>query len=152
MKIYLATDHAGFEFKEEIKTFLLAKGFEIEDCGAFSYDEHDDYPDFIAKAAEKISKDPQNSMGIIFGKSGAGEEIVANKFKNVRAIIGFSKQNVELSRIHNDANVLSLGSDFVDFAKAKELVILFLETPFSNGPRHIRRINKIKQIENKNYV
>jgi ribose 5-phosphate isomerase B len=152
MKVYLATDHAGFELKEQIKTFLLTKNFDVEDCGALSYDEHDDYPDFIAKAAEQVSRNPQNSMGIIFGKSGAGEEIVANKFKNVRAVLGFSKQNVQLSRIHNDANILSLGSEFEDFEAAKELVEIFLETPFSNGSRHIRRIEKIKLIEKKNYV
>jgi sugar-phosphate isomerases, RpiB/LacA/LacB family len=152
MKIYLATDHAGFKLKEEIKKYLLEQKYEVEDCGAFSIDPTDDYPLFIAKAAEEVSKDSENSMAIIFGKSGAGEEIVANKFKNVRAVLGFSKENVQLSRIHNNANVLSLGSQFENFEEAKELVEIFLKTPFSNGPRHIRRIDQIKKIEDKKYA
>jgi ribose 5-phosphate isomerase B len=152
MKVFLATDHAGFKLKEEIKQYLLEQNYEIEDLGAFSLDPTDDYPLLISKAAEEVSKDSQNSMAIIFGKSGAGEEIVANKFKNVRAVLGFSKENVQLSRQHNNANVLSLGTEFEDFTKAKELVDIFLKTPFSNDPRHIRRVSEIKEIEDKNYA
>jgi len=150
MKIYLATDHAGFKLKEEIKKFLLEQNFDVEDCGAFSIDPTDDYPLFIAKAAGEVSKDPENAMGIIFGKSGAGEEIVANKFKNVRAVEGFSAENVRLSRVDNNANVLSLGSEFETLEKAKELVEIFLKTPFSNDPRHVRRIEEIKNLEDDN--
>jgi ribose 5-phosphate isomerase B len=152
MKLYLATDHAGFKLKEKIKKYLQEQNYEVEDCGAFSIDPIDDYPLFIAKAAQEVSKDPENSMGIIFGKSGAGEEIVANKFKNVRAVLGFSKENVQLARQHNNANVLSLGAEFEDFAKAKELVEIFLKTPFSNDPRHVRRISEITKIEDKKYA
>jgi ribose 5-phosphate isomerase B len=152
MKIYLATDHAGFELKEEIKKYLLEENYEVEDCGAFSFDPNDDYPDFISKTAEKVSQDPQNSMGIIFGKSGAGEEIVANKFKNIRAALGFSKDNVKLLREHNNANILSLGSQFIDFETAKQLIEIFLKTPFSGDERHARRINKITDIEHKIYA
>ncbi|HUD05019.1 MAG TPA: RpiB/LacA/LacB family sugar-phosphate isomerase [Patescibacteria group bacterium] len=151
MKIFLATDHAGFKLKEEIKQYLQEQKYEVVDCGAFSIDPADDYPNFIAKAAEEIENDP-NSFGIVFGRSGAGEEIVANKFKNVRAVLGFSKENVQLSRQHNNANVLSLGTEFEDFTKAKELVDIFLKTPFSNDPRHIRRVSEIKEIEDKNYA
>jgi ribose 5-phosphate isomerase B len=150
MKIYLATDHAGFKLKEEIKKFLLEQNFDVEDCGAFSIDPTDDYPLFIAKAAGEVSKDPENAMGIIFGKSGAGEEIVANKFKNVRAVEGFSMENVRLARVDNNANILSLGSAFEDFEKAKELAEIFLKTPFSNDPRHVRRIEEIKNLEDDN--
>lgn len=147
MKIYLGTDHAGFELKEKIKSYLKENSYEVEDCGAFVFDKNDDYPDFISKAAINVSNSPK-SFGIIFGKSGAGECIVANKIKGVRAILGFSKENVELAREHNDANVLSLGSAFVDTQLAKELVKIFLETLFSNEERHIRRIDKIKKLEN----
>lgn len=147
MKIYLATDHAGFDLKEKIKNYLLDKEYEVEDCGAFSFEKNDDYPLFIAKAAEKVSQDPA-SRGIIFGKSGAGEEITANKIKNIRAIIGFSSENVKLAREHNDANILSLGSEFATFEKAKELVEIFLTTPFSNEERHKRRLEEIAEIEN----
>lgn len=145
MKIYIASDHAGFDLKKKIKEYLL-KNHEVIDEGAFEFDASDDYPDFIAKAAKKVSQD-QDSRGIIFGKSGAGEAIVANKFKNVRAVLGFSENNVRLSREHNDANVLSLGSDFVDLEQAKILVDIFLNTLFSNEERHARRLNEIKKIE-----
>jgi len=146
MKVYLAADHAGFELKEKIKNYLSSQGYDVEDCGAFLFDKDDDYPEFISKAAEKVSQD-QNSRGIVFGKSGAGEAIVANKFKNIRAVLGFSESNVRLSREHNDANVLSLGSEFIDFEKAKVLIDIFLNTPFSGEERHVRRIEKIKKIE-----
>ncbi len=146
MKVYLAADHAGFELKEKIKEYLQSQNHEVEDEGAFQFDVNDDYPDFVSKAAEKVSND-SSSIGIIFGKSGAGEAIVANKFKNVRAFIGFSQENVKLAREHNNANILSLGSDFINFEQAKTLVDLFLETPFSNDERHIRRLEKIKELE-----
>ena len=146
MKVYLASDHAGFELKNQIKSFLLKAGYNAEDCGALSFDKNDDYPDFIVKAAQKVSENPK-SMGIVFGKSGAGECIAANKIKGVRAVLGFSKENVELSRLHNDANVLSLGSSFTNGELAKSLVKIFLETPFSNEERHKRRIEKIKNLE-----
>ena len=152
MKIYLATDHAGFELKEKIQNFLKTQNYEVADCGAFSFDKNDDYPDYVSKASEKVSNDSENSMGIIFGKSGMGEEIVANKFRNVRCAFGFSEENVKLSREHNNANILSLGSEFIDFEQAKKLVDIFLKTSFSGEERHIRRLNKIKEIEQKNYV
>ena len=149
MKIFLATDHAGFNLKEEIKKNLLSKSQEVEDLGAFELNLEDDYPDFIAKLGEKVSSD-SSSFGIIFGKSGAGEAIVANKFKNVRAILGFSENNVKLSRQHNNANVLSLGSDFINLEEARKLVDIFLNTPFSNEEKHKRRLEKIKDIEKQN--
>lgn len=145
MKIYLATDHAGFNLKEEVKKYLLSLSYSVEDCGAFAFDKNDDYPEIIAKAAKAVSKD-KTAMAIVFGKSGAGEEIVANKFGNVRAILGFSRENVRLSREHNNANVLSLGSEFISFEKAKELILIFLKTPFSNDPRHKRRIEEIEKL------
>lgn len=147
MKIYLGTDHAGFELKEKIKSYLQENEHEVEDCGASAFDNNDDYPDFIAIAAKKVADD-KDSKGIVFGKSGAGECIVANKIKGIRAVLGFSKENVEISRLHNDANVLSLGSAFINESMAKQLVKIFLETSFSNEERHVRRIEKITQIEN----
>ncbi len=147
MKIYLGTDHAGFDLKESIKKFLTKRGYEVEDCGAFIYDKNDDYPDFVSKAAVKVSQDPF-SFGVVFGKSGAGECIVANKIKGVRAILGFTTENVKLAREHNDANVLSLGSAFADNKLAEELLTIFLETKFTNEERHVRRLAKINEIEN----
>jgi ribose 5-phosphate isomerase B len=150
MKIYLGADHAGFELKEQIKSFLQEKRYEVEDCGAFILDKTDDYPDFIVKAALGVAKDP-NFRGIVFGKSGAGECIVANKIRNIRAVLGVNKENVTLSRTHNDANILSLGAIFVNVDTAKQLVNLFLETPFVGEPRHVRRNIKIKEIEHETY-
>jgi ribose 5-phosphate isomerase B len=150
MKVYLATDHAGFELKEKIKSYLLEKGFEVEDCGAFEFDKNDDYPDFISKAAKKTSENP-TSRGVILGKSGAGECIAANKVKKIRAVLGFNTENVRLAREHNDANILSLGSAFVDEELAKSLVNIFIATKFTNEERHVRRIEKIANMENGNY-
>lgn len=146
MKIYLATDHAGFELKEEIKAYLQDHNYEVEDCGALTYDQTDDYPDLIVVAAQRVAND-LTSKGIVFGKSGAGEAIVANKIHGIRAILGFSEDNVLLAREHNDANVLSLGSGFVSPELGKKLVQLFLDTPFTGEERHKRRIQKIAELE-----
>lgn len=150
MKIYLATDHAGFESKEGIKKFLQQEGFEVEDCGAYTFDPADDYPDFISIAAQKVSENP-NERAIIFGKSGQGEAMVANKFANVRAAVycGGDKdfEMVKLSRQHNDANVLSLGSGFLSEDEAKQAVKIWLIEKFSGEDRHARRIAKITKIE-----
>lgn len=146
MKVFVASDHAGFELKEFIKSKLKEMGNEVVDCGALTFDKNDDYPDFISKAAEGVAQNP-GSFGIVFGKSGAGESIVANKIKGVRAVLGFNAENVRLSREHNDANVLSLGSALVSNEQAVQFAKLFLETTFSGEERHVRRINKIKQIE-----
>ena len=148
MKVFLAADHAGFELKEEVKKFLIDQGYEVEDCGAFSFEKDDDYPNLIVKAAEKVSQD-QGSKGIVFGKSGTGEEIVANKIRNIRGFTGVDEENVKLAREHNDANILSLGSEFVDLEKAKRLVKIFLGTPFSKESRHKRRLDEIAAIEEK---
>lgn len=146
MKIHLATDHAGFELKEEIKSFLGDLNYEVIDHGAFEYNENDDYPDFIKKAAKVISDDPKNNMGIIFGGSGQGENIVANKFEDIRSAVyyGGNLEIVKLAREHNNANILSVGARFIEIKEAKQAVQLFIETPFSEVERHKRRINKIK--------
>ena len=147
MKVYLATDHAGFDLKESLKAFLITNGYEVEDCGAFALDPADDYPQFIALAAKKVIQTP-GAAGIVFGKSGAGEAVVANKIAGIRAILGINEENVKLARLHNDANIMSLGSKFVAPEVAQALAKLFLETKFSGETRHIRRIEQIKQIEN----
>lgn len=147
MKVFLGSDHAGFELKEEIKKFLIGERYEVEDCGAFRFDQNDDYPDFCSKVAKRVAEN-SGSVGFVFGKSGAGEAIVANKIKGARAVLAVNEENVRLSREHNDANVLSFGSIFYDTETVKKLAKLFLETPFSNEERHIRRISKIREIEN----
>lgn len=146
--IYLATDHAGFQLKEKIKEFLKKAGYEVKDFGALTFDPEDDYPDFISKAAQAVSKDP-SSKAVILGGSGQGEAMVANKFPSIRAAVYYGRleQMPVLTRQHNNANVLSLGARFLTEEKAIEAVKLFLQTPFSEEPRHVRRIEKIKKIE-----
>ncbi len=146
MKIFFASDHAGFEMKNALMEFVKELGFEAEDCGAYELNEDDDYPEFVKKAAQKISEDPENSKAVILGGSGQGEAMVANRFPNVRAAIfyGGNKDIIKLSREHNDANVLSLGSRFLSLDEAKEAVKLWLETGFSDEERHKRRILEIE--------
>ena len=147
MKVVLASDHAGFEYKKELLQYLEENGVETVDVGAHSYDENDDYPEFIANAAKEVSVHPDNTFGIILGGSGQGEAIVANRFSAVRAAV-YNTNNielVELARQHNDANVLSLGARFITLDQAKEAVKIFLDTPFSEEERHIRRIEQINR-------
>lgn len=144
MKIYIGTDHAGFELKEAIVSFLNELGHEVEDLGAHSYDTLDDYPDFIRPVAKKVAKEPE-SRGIILGGSGQGEAMCANRVKGARAAVyyGGTVDIVVLSREHNDANILSLGARFIETSEAKEVVRLWLNTPFSGEEKHSRRIAKL---------
>jgi ribose 5-phosphate isomerase B len=148
MEIYLATDHAGFELKEYVKTYLQEKGYAVFDCGAFVYDQEDDYPVFIAEAAKKVSSSLGENKAIIFGGSGTGEMIVANRFSHVRAALynGSALEEVALSREHNDANILSVGARLVTKDQAKEAIELWLNTPFSGDTRHVRRIQMIEEV------
>ena len=141
--IVLATDHAGFELKEAVKKSLLELGFEIKDFGALEYESTDDYPDFINPAAKFISE-KDNTMGIIFGGSGQGEAMAANRFKGVRAAVFYDGPDeiINLSRLHNNANVLSFGSRFIDADRAIELIKKWLGVEFEGG-RHQKRIEKL---------
>ena len=145
MKIYFASDHAGFLMKNELLQFVKELGFEVEDCGAYELNPEDNYPEFIKKAAKKVSIDPENSKAIILGGSGQGENMVANKFPNVRSAeyYGGDLNIIKLSREHNNANILSLGARFLSLSEAKEAVKLWLETVFSKEERHERRISQI---------
>jgi ribose 5-phosphate isomerase B len=165
MKIYLATDHAGFELKEKVKAFLTEHNYDVEDCGAESFDKDDDYPDFISKAAAGVSYDPEHAKGIIFGGSGQAESIVANKFPHVRCALFYGAvvpvgaadvtgrkstdplEMIRLTREHNDANMLSLGARFLTEKEILHVVKLWLETSFSKDERHERRIEKIETLE-----
>lgn len=145
MKIFLAADHAGFQMKEELKSWLAELGQEVVDLGANELDPDDDYPDFVLPLANEISNDP-DARGIVCAGSGQGEAMAANRFKNVRAT-AYSAHNldiVRLSREHNDANVFSIGARFVSLDEAKEAITSWLETDLSNDPRHARRIKKFE--------
>jgi ribose 5-phosphate isomerase B len=143
MKIHLATDHAGFEHKEYLKAHLLERGYEVVDHGAKELHEADDYPEFISLAVTAVLAEPE-SKAIVFGGSGEGEAMVANRYKGIRAAVyyGGNKDILVFSRAHNDANVLSLGARFLTGEEVNESADVWLETEFSHEERHIRRLGK----------
>jgi ribose 5-phosphate isomerase B len=147
--IILASDHAGFKLKEAVKSFLESKKKQVIDVGAHEYDEADDYPPFMTAAAMKVAADLSGeTKAVIFGGSGEGEAIVANRFPGVRAVVwyGGSLDILKLARQDNDSNILSLGARLVSEDEAKKAVELWLGTPFSNEERHKRRIQEIDNI------
>lgn len=149
MQIYVATDHAGFALKEKIVEYVRdVLGYEVVDFGAHELVVGDDYPEYIRQAGNAVSTSPHNTRAIIFGGSGQGEAIVANRFPNVRAIVyyGGNLEIIRLSREHNDANVLSFGARFISVADAQEAVALWLSTPFREEERHVRRIAQIDNV------
>jgi ribose 5-phosphate isomerase B len=145
--IYFASDHAGFTLKNELLAYVRdTLGYEVHDCGAYIYDEHDDFTDFIAVAAREISARSGHAKAIILGGSGQGEAMLANRFHDVRAAVfyGGDKKIITLSREHNDANVLSLGARFLDTEEAKEAVALWLSTAHADEAKYDRRINEME--------
>ncbi len=156
MKIFIGTDHAGYVLKEKLVTTLTAQGHEVVDKGAFSYDEHDDYPDFVIPVAQEVSKDPDNTRGIIMGATGQGEAIAANKFPHVRAVVYYGEAKIVVddeanivvrSREHNNSNILSLGARFLTEEEMMPAVELWLSTPYTGSERHVRRLAKIDKIK-----
>ena len=152
MKIVIAADHGGFELKNALKKFLEEKGYTVEDKGPETLDPEDDYPDYGKKVAERVGKDgseigQQDIMGILICRSAAGIIIAANKVKGVRAVAVHDEKGAKHSREHNDANVLGLSGDWTSESKAKKLVTIWLETPYSNEERHTRRLKKIADME-----
>jgi ribose 5-phosphate isomerase B len=146
MRVFLGCDHAGFELKEHLVAWLKANGHEPVDCGALEYDAADDYPPFVLDAAQRTAAEP-GSLGIVIGGSGNGEAIAANKVKGVRAALVWNSDTARLARQHNDANVISLGARQHDLDTATEFVRFFLETPYSQEPRHTRRIQMLADYE-----
>ena len=158
-KIFLGSDHNGFELKEKIKIWFIEWGYEYEDMGAHELDPQDDYPDFIKPVAQAVSENPKESMGIVLGFSGQGEAVVANRYKGVRAVVFYgesrevsevgqkrmdkSKSMIVLSREDDNANVIALAAGFLSDKQAKEALKLWLETSFRGEERHERRIKKI---------
>ncbi|MEI6863809.1 MAG: RpiB/LacA/LacB family sugar-phosphate isomerase [Candidatus Adlerbacteria bacterium] len=146
MRIYLASDHAGFELKNSLASFLHERGDEVQDVGPHTRVEDDDYPDYIVPLAKKVAETP-GSFGIAVGGSGQGEAMAANRVKGIRAAVyyGNNLDILKLSREHNDTNILSLGARFLSDEEAKEAVELWLSVPFSGDERHVRRIAKLDQ-------
>ena len=147
MRIHIGSDHAGLELKSQLIEHLVGNGHDVTDHGPYEYDAVDDYPDFCIPAAEAVAKDPA-SLGIVLGGSGNGEQIAANKVKGVRAVLAWSVETAKLGRDHNNANVVGIGGRMHSIEDCKAIIDAFIETPFSNDERHIRRINKIAKYEN----
>ena len=145
MTIYLGSDHRGFKLKEILKIFLKENGHEVVDFGNSNYDENDDYPDFAKAVAEKVAENPENNRGILICRSGVGVDIVANKFKGVRSALASNPEQARLSRNDDDANILSLAADFLSENEMREIISVWLETPFSGDENHKRRLQKIKE-------
>lgn len=146
--IHLATDHAGFTHKEEVKRWLTNEGYEVIDHGAMVLDPADDFPDFIALAARAVALMPDRSRGIIFGGSGQGEAMLANRFPHVRAVVyyGSNEEIVALSREHNDANILSIGARFVSVDETKKVIWQWLHTARLSDEKYGRRNRKIETV------
>jgi ribose 5-phosphate isomerase B len=164
MKIALATDHTGFEQLKDLKDYLESLGHDCQDFGPAALNINDDYPDFIFKAAEAVAGG-NCEAGIIMGGSGQGEAMAANRLKGVRCAVFYGPavvgriidangrvssspyEIVRLSREHNNANMLSIAARFVSLSDMKQVVKLWLETPFTEQPRHVRRIAKLDKLE-----
>jgi ribose 5-phosphate isomerase B len=145
--IYIGADHRGFELKAKINEWLVGRGFEFEDMGAFEYNSGDDYVDFAIAVAQKVSNSPENHFGIVICGSGIGVSIAANKVRGVRCGLGFEEDQVHTGRKDDNMNVLAIASENTDEFKALELVEKFLETDFVKSDRYLRRIEKISRYE-----
>lgn len=146
MRVYLGSDHAGFDLKNHLVEWLTAHGHEPVDCGPHIYDAQDDYPPFCLRAAERTAADP-DSLGIVIGGSGNGEQIAANKVKGVRAALAWSEETAKLGREHNNANVISVGGRMHTEEEATKFIEIFLATPYSGEERHTRRIDMLSAYE-----
>jgi ribose 5-phosphate isomerase B len=146
VRVYLGSDHAGFELKSRLIEWLQQQNHEPVDCGPAAYQDGDDYPPYVMKAASSAIADP-GSLGIVIGGSGNGEQIAANKIQGVRAALAWSEETAQLARRHNNANVLSLGARMHPIEVAVSFARIFIETEFSGETRHARRIDMITDYE-----
>ena len=146
MRVYLGSDHAGFELKTRLIEWLADAGHEPVDCGPQAYAHDDDYPPYVMRAAAGAVADP-GSLGIVIGGSGNGEQLAANKIPGVRAALAWTDETAQLARQHNDANVLSLGARMYTIDEAIGFARVFISTSFSGEPRHARRLAMIADYE-----
>ncbi len=145
--IFIGADHRGYNLKEVLKIYLKELSLECEDLGAKKFNPEDDYPDFALTVAKKVAENPEENRGILICGSGVGVDIVANKIKGIRSALCFDAAQARASRNDDDTNVLSLTADFIAEEKAKEIVKVWLETPYAKLEKYERRLNKIKEIE-----
>jgi ribose 5-phosphate isomerase B len=146
VRVYLGSDHAGFELKAHLQRHLARLGHEVMDVGPHGYDPDDDYPVFCVATAQRVVGDP-GSLGIVLGGSGNGEQISANKVKGCRAALAWSVETARLARQHNDAQVAGIGARMHSPEEAAEIATAFVSTPFSGGERHVRRIAMLTAFE-----
>jgi ribose 5-phosphate isomerase B len=146
VRVYLGSDHAGFELKSRLIEWLTGAGHEPVDCGPETYVQDDDYPPHVMRAANGVAGDP-GSLGIVIGGSGNGEQIAANKIPGIRAALAWTQETAQLARQHNDANVLSLGARMYTIEEAVGFAQVFIATPFSGEARHARRLAMIADYE-----
>jgi ribose 5-phosphate isomerase B len=146
MRVYLGSDHAGFELKQHLVNHLAKQGHDVVDVGPHVYDPEDDYPPFCLHTGDRVVADP-GSLGIVIGGSGNGEQIAANKIAGVRSALAWKVEIAQLARQHNDANVLSIGAREHTLDEAASFADAFLSTPFSGNERHARRIDELTEYE-----
>ena len=150
MRIHIATDHAGLEFSTQLQQHLADQGHDVVDHGPIEYDALDDYPAFCIRAAQAVVRDQADgieTLGVVFGGSGNGEQIAANKVRGIRAALVWNISTAELAREHNDANVISIGARQHSFEEVVSFIERFIATPFSDEERHVRRIGQIADFE-----
>ncbi len=150
MRVHLGCDHAGLDLKEHLTAWLTEHGYEPVDHGPFQYDALDDYPVFCLRAAEGVAQDRAaglDSLGVVIGGSGNGEQMAANKVKGVRSALVWSEETARLAREHNDANVVSVGGRMHSVEDMTRFVEVFLAEPFSGEERHVRRIGQLTAYE-----
>ncbi|MDZ5445796.1 ribose-5-phosphate isomerase [Micromonospora sp. 4G57] len=146
MRVYLGSDHAGFELKVHLANHLATQGYEVVDVGPHAFDPDDDYPAFCLHTGDRVVNDP-GSLGVVIGGSGNGEQIAANKVAGVRAALAWNIDTAQLAREHNDANIIAVGARQHTLDEATALVEAFLTTPFSGNPRHSRRVAQVASYE-----
>ncbi|MFG1920116.1 ribose-5-phosphate isomerase [Micromonospora sp. NPDC048898] len=146
MRVYLGSDHAGFELKVHLANHLAKQGYDVVDVGPHGYDPDDDYPTFCLHTGDQVVAD-ETGLGVVIGGSGNGEQIAANKVAGVRAALAWSVETAQLARQHNDANVVAIGARQHTLDDATGIVEAFLNTPFSGNERHARRIAQVAEYE-----
>jgi ribose 5-phosphate isomerase B len=146
MRVHIGGDHAAYDLKVALVTFLQGKGYDVVDYGPESFDPLDDYPVAVLRAAEAVSGEP-GSFGVVLGGSGNGEQMAANKVRGIRAALAYTVETAELARTHNDAQVLSIGARMNTLEQAEAMVETFLTTQFSGDQRHARRLAMVDGYE-----